>query len=726
MKFKSLHLHYRLFFGLCFLLGVKNFGLCQTSTTRLIIVNAKTNMGVEDVQVLSEKNSYTSDAFGRVEIVFYDTVSRFFEINHIQFNRVILKIDPSNPISDSIFLMERNYSLKEYVINRPQLIQGGHGVIRFGQDYLNNSPMIFSIRDPIKLVQLTPGVSPGEEANTDLHVRGGNHDQTKIIVDDIVVKSGSHLLGLFSSVNGDILNDIVFYKSSVPLEVNSGSSGVVLMTTKTNMDSLVVKLGASIISANGEISIPIIKNKWGLMIAGRTSYIDKFTDLGGLVTKFNDVNITTFGKVKNNQFKISFITLQDQYNFNESQVYFGKFGNIKSDLSGVSLRWDKTPSKSFKISSVFSMTSSNRVHSIPEEDYRSSSNLDEYNLTINMKKKTKNGSLSFGYLGNLFSVVNTHMRIDSDTLEQTSNKSQVYLENVVRFERRLKLTYGVSVGHTQVKNIYLEPRLEFYFPTTRLSLSFDRRFQFFQSLSNTVISLPFDQWVLSNDQFAYIEANQINLGYSHYLRNLLGKIHIETYVKKISGSLDFKDGANYLESKIDASTYATSTDGLSSGFEVFYQKMKGKNKGIISYTFSKSIRMSQYINNGNWYNAHFDRPHNLNISFRKVSGNEKWSFNGLFVLQSGRPMTLPIIIKPLIYSERNQIRGTMYHRLDLSMNYSSYFKAKKIITNWSLNIYNVYNAANAYHIYYDLREGKVQKKTIFPILPTAGFSLNFM
>ena len=52
---------------------------------------------------------------------------------------------------------------------------------------MRSLPVIFGELDPLKTLQLFPGVSNAGEGNSGLYVRGGGPDQNLILLDDAVV-----------------------------------------------------------------------------------------------------------------------------------------------------------------------------------------------------------------------------------------------------------------------------------------------------------------------------------------------------------------------------------------------------------------------------------------------------------------------------------------------------------------------------------------------------------
>ena len=66
-------------------------------------------------------------------------------------------------------------------------------------------PTLLGESDIIKAIQLLPGVQATGEGLSGFNVRGGNHDQNLILLDEGSVYNASHLIGFFSIFNKFIL-----------------------------------------------------------------------------------------------------------------------------------------------------------------------------------------------------------------------------------------------------------------------------------------------------------------------------------------------------------------------------------------------------------------------------------------------------------------------------------------------------------------------------------------
>src|ERR1035437_425553 len=77
-------------------------------------------------------------------------------------------------------------------------------------------PALLGEIDPIKTIQLLPGVQRGDEGSSGLYVRGGGPDQNLILLDGVPVYNANHLFGFFSVFNADALNTITLIKGGFP------------------------------------------------------------------------------------------------------------------------------------------------------------------------------------------------------------------------------------------------------------------------------------------------------------------------------------------------------------------------------------------------------------------------------------------------------------------------------------------------------------------------------
>jgi len=195
----------------------------------------------------------------------------------------------------------------------------------------------------------------------------------------------------------------------------------------------------------------------------------------------------------------------------------------------------------------------------------------------------------------------------------------------------------------------------------------------------------------------------------------------------------YKEGVNY---KAASTSWENKIEirgkGSSYGIEILFQKNTGKTTGWLAYTYSKTIRQFDNINNGKKFPFKYDRTHDLSIVLNKKI-NKRISFSASWVFGSGYPYTLPMNKyidaddnnEIFNWSNRNSFRMRSFHHLDLSLFFSKH--KKNGIRKWSVNIYNVYNRQNPYYYYLSNDSGtwKLYQQSLFPIIPSINYSFVF-
>jgi hypothetical protein len=180
--------------------------------------------------------------------------------------------------------------------------------------------------------------------------------------------------------------------------------------------------------------------------------------------------------------------------------------------------------------------------------------------------------------------------------------------------------------------------------------------------------------------------------------------------------------------------------GKAYGIEGSLHKNTGRLTGQVSYTYSRTFTAvqtsfaSEQVNNGQYYPAHFDRPHNLALS-TLWDLKKGWTLAGNFVYITGRPATYPdgnyIFNNTTVvdYSRRNADRIPNYHRLDASFTKDTRkSKDQKKYSLWVVSFYNLYARKNPYSIYFNryFDRTKAYRLSVFgTIIPSVTWNFNF-
>lgn len=116
------------------------------------------------------------------------------------------------------------------------LIDRLQGRIQINQRQLSrNNASVFTL-DPLRSVQLLPGIQAFNDLSSDVHIRGGDAGESLIVLDGMTLYEAKHYYGIFSSINATVVDEIGVFKNQSPPELEGRTSGVVAITTYPNTD----------------------------------------------------------------------------------------------------------------------------------------------------------------------------------------------------------------------------------------------------------------------------------------------------------------------------------------------------------------------------------------------------------------------------------------------------------------------------------------------------------
>ncbi|MBL7932448.1 MAG: carboxypeptidase-like regulatory domain-containing protein [Bacteroidia bacterium] len=179
----------------------------------------------------------------------------------------------------NVMLIENPQNLTEVTVSSARLDQNitsmDMGVSRLDMKEVSKMPALLGEVDVIKSLQTLPGVSSIGEGASGFNVRGGNIDQNLVLMDEAPVYNSSHLFGFFSVFNPDAVKDLKLYKGSVPAQYGGRASSILDVRMKDgNKKDVEVNGGIGTVFSRLSIEAPVIKDKMGVIVAARRSYLD--------------------------------------------------------------------------------------------------------------------------------------------------------------------------------------------------------------------------------------------------------------------------------------------------------------------------------------------------------------------------------------------------------------------------------------------------------------------
>lgn len=683
-------------------------------------------------------------------------------------------------------------ALKEVVVKEEKFhnIRGLQiGLEQISMKELKEIPLAAGEKDILKAALMLPGVQNVGESSAGYNVRGGAVDQNLFIFNKVPIFNTSHMFGLFSSFNADIIKDFKLYKSNIPIEYGGRLSSVFDIKAKEgNKKHFSFNGGISPVTARMAIEGPLIKDRSSYVIGARSSYSNwvlnkiDYENLKESKISFYDIaaNLNTDLNDKNQ------LSLFGYYSYDD----FSLISNVqyKYQSIGASLNWKSKISK--KLFSELAAIYSGYKLNVFDEEKDAYSNIYTHNLDykeINAAftfLPTPTNEMKFGVNSIYYEIdPGTYKPMNDASLYQKIDFENEYaLESAVYLGDKFDLSQNLSVSGGIRLSIfnYLGPKTIYHYRINNplnegsvtgnqsynrndiiktyhgldyrllcrytinqfnsLKAGYNRINQYLFLLTNTISISPTDRWKLSDPFSKPLIGDQYNIGYFRNFEKPQIETSIEVFYKDIRNVSDFKNGSELLKTEhIERSVI--SGIGRSYGFELMLKKSNGKLNGWINYSYLRSelkfdgTSYEETINNGNFYPSNFDKPNNFNLVVNYKT-SKRLSFSSNITYSNGRPGTFPVSkyyigndIPVINYSNRNGERIPDYFRIDFSINIEgNLFKKKFAHSYWMISVYNLTGRKNAYSVYYRNENSQISgyKLSVYGVpIITVSYNIKF-
>jgi hypothetical protein len=648
-------------------------------------------------------------------------------------------------------------------------------------------PAVFGEVDIVKSVQMMPGVISAGEGTSTFFVRGGSGDQNLILIDEAPIYDPSHLFGLFSVFNADVVKDVDLYKGGIPARYGGRLSSILdVRTIDGNNKQIGVTGGIGTMASRLMVEGPIVKEKSSFVVSGRTSNLGAYLKAADTDSKlgFYDINAKANWRASNkNRFFLTLYSGRDRMTFDQGDVGFG-WGN-----STATFRWNHLFNE--RLFSNISVIGSRFDYKLEIKDavqgIRWTSDLKQVSMKADFDYVLNtNNELNFGYHvtgkqfapGSIVPNSKTSMFAGVEYDKMYALDHALYINNQQSIGESFVIDYGLrasifqNIGPSDVyiysdrqnnvnieridtlhfdrfetikSYINLEPRVGIRYALSdaqSLKMSYNRMVQNTHLMSAATVPVPFNTWSPSDYYLKPQLADQVAAGYFRNLKDNMYEVSLEAYYKDMKNVTDFADNAEIFFNQ-DLPTEYRQGKSWSYGTELMVNKTRGKLTGSVSYTLSKTMRKIPGVNQGKAFIANYDRRHVLNVQ-AAYDLNSKWTFGGTFSYSTGRPLTLPAgryeygNYNPDVITERNGYLLPDFHRLDLSATLNPRKnEGRKWKAQWVFSLYNVYNRKNPFTVYtrsLQDKDGNVigdgsQKEArliyLFPIMPSVTYNFKF-
>ncbi len=359
------------------------------------------------------------------------------------------------------------------------------------------------------------------------------------------------------------------------------------------------------------------------------------------------------------------------------------------------------------------------------------------------------------YSGELESdVIFEYIDEEFEALNYQSLEWGIYGQDKWRLSSRLSFIFGIrwnlfqtSDPESATSHSYqaLQPRAMISYSLSekaRIFSAYNRMYQGLHILNTNDIGFPNELWVPSSQNIKPSSADQWSLGVRYETSNTF-KLDCSIYYKRMNGLTNFGDEA-FVPSLTEYSPdFWTETvalgKGKSLGIELQNKIKTDRTTLRINYSYSKTQRKFDFINDNQWYDYSFDQNHVIDLGYQ-LRLNKAFSITTQWQFASGLAQTLvssPWKIQVLdnlsyqegeLLSDINDYRLPSYHRLNISLNFS--WRWGNFKNGLSLGVQNIYNNQNVYYAYEVIDEDfpefneSIEQKAL-PILPSLNYVLKF-
>lgn len=634
-----------------------------------------------------------------------------------------------------VVMKEKVTSLKGAVVSAESVSRhrdAKMGLERVRMNTIKKIPTAFGESDVLKVVLSLPGVKSVGEASSGFNVRGGAADQNLILFNDGTIYNPSHMFGIFSAFNTDVINDIELYKSSIPAELGGRISSVLDIHGKEgNSNKVAGTLGIGMLTSSFSLEGPLVKGRTTFVLGGRTTYSNWMLNLlpedsgySGGRASFSDLNAGVTHHVNDrNTIHAYAYWSRDKFSFAADTTFH--YSNLNA-----SLKWRSVFSDKHSMSATVGYDSyrNSLDNTYYDVGYSLSTQIQQAFLKLSFNSMLNaSQTLSYGFDGLMYNLnpgctealEAGSVYVPSSLALQRAVEGALFLSDEWKAGEKLVLEGGARLSMFQALNpsrFYLHPEVRIsgkYSFQDNLSLKagFNSMTQYIHMISNTTNISPMDTWQLSSSAVRPQTGWQAAGGLYWTVGDNKYDLSVEGYYKRMFHYLDYKSGA-VLTMNPNLADDLVQTTGKAYGVEFMIKKTLGKLNGWLAYTWSRTLlremedRGVATINGGDWYSAAHDKPHDFKM-VANYKFTHRYSLSVNVDYSSGRPVTIPIgkyYYKDgyrLAYSERNGYRIPDYFRMDIAMNIDPGHYLKQLThMSFTFGVYNVTGRKNPYSVYY--------------------------
>lgn len=650
---------------------------------------------------LSQSKGAATDMEGQVQFRL-ETGQYRFVVNYLGYESDTFQINLQKDTAVT-FQMGESYNELSEVEVVASYRNRSNGVVGVSQDLLEKMPTFFGERELVRAIQLLPGVQSGSEGSTAIFVRGGSSDQNLVAYDGVPLFNLSHLFGILSVFNSDVIGSADLYKNYIPSMLSNRLTSAIAVSTKApSYTETHLGFQMGVINSKVLFETPIIKDKLSTQIAMRGCHAGVFikpvsksqykvdNEEGYISYYFYDINASLNYKINpKNTLKWNFFFTDDRYTMSqedenrdgrsiEEQGYkYNRYADNKiawkNILTSVNHQLELKKDLYFQ-QKLYSSQFILRQDNIRRREFYMDEQLaiDQHTIVTHLATIQE-----LGYQGQVDWIKGKHVvrgganvalrifvpdksiykLIINDELQEEDkfNQNRFYSQDYAGFlDYSLKtkladISAGVRLNLYQTKG-YLHasalPRVsvEFKLPqATVIQLASNITEQNLHMITGSVGDVMSDFWVPATANAPVQRAFQNAISFRQNIKSWTWSV--DAYHRMSKNQIEFVNRGTFSEKNNWENDVMSGGVGRAYGMELYLSK---KYKGLYfsaNYNLSKSERKFDKLNKGNWYPYTYDRRHDVALML-SYTFNPKWDVSISWVYGTGRPYTVSEFIYP--------------------------------------------------------------------------------
>lgn len=634
-------------------------------------------------------------------------------------------------------------------VRQPIVRYSALGKTYWAIDAMKSMPMT----DPLRNVQLLPGVQTTSENVGGTFVQGCDNSHNYTTVNGVPVYYPMHLLGFFSTFNSLHFRHVVFNKSMGTATANRLGAEVGMATADTVPSTPSGDVDLGMLTAQASVRMPL-GEKWGAVVSGRYANVnllyDKLLnasfDNSSIRYRFHDVNMTLlYAPTERDRLAVDYFQGSDHAGMGVATHL------VQSELAwsnrAAALRW-KRESGAFSMDNRLYYTAYRSDLVVRQTDSRAflPAEIQTVGAKNEQRYMAERGFFTYGAEMMMHAISAQSPQITGSYGEAyTPQQVQRATEGALFFQSDLMLGDAVElISGLRASGFYqecmqtaIDPRLTLRYQPSRSTvwqLSAGTYTQYLHQVGFSSNGLPSEFWIPASSDIPAQQAAKVAVSLQQDIMGGDYRLSAEPYFARMLHQVEYRGNVlQILTDKYDLNENLVVGDGYNYGIDLMLQKNVGKLTGWVSYSWAKAPR--SFVRNDELiaYPSVHNREHDLNV-MANYRPNDKWNFSATYIYATGTPYTEvknAYILGEngiVVYEKHNGSRYPSLTRLDVAATYQL-LHHKGIDHSVKFAVYNATFAGNPISYTYHRYEGNVIYKQpvylFYTAVPSVSYFVHF-